>query len=126
MATCTFTRLWLNPATALNTGVGFRLAADGLESDPQVDVTLNTYAGGRVRAITGPQRTHQVPVTLRCDTRTQVHTLEKWQGTLVCARDPKGRKFYATYSDLKVVERPGQDSATATLTLQEVSHSEAV
>jgi hypothetical protein len=126
MASVTFTRLWISPASDLSSGIGFRLAADSLEDDPQTPGQVRPYAAGRFRLVTSPGNQHQLPVTIRCDTRDEVAALTAWQNTVVLARDPKGRKFYAAYQDLKISERAGLDSATATLTLVETSMSEAV
>lgn len=125
MATVTFTRFWITSQTDLTDGYGFRLAS--LESDPQPTAEIRRYGGGRWRLASMPGVQNQTPVTLRCYTRDEVAWLEAHTAQVVLFRDPRGRKFYGTYLDVKISESPSPDAPVmVTLTPQELTVSEVV
>lgn len=124
--TITLDRLWLNPVDDLTEGMGFRLAAASLVQAPQLSGEVRQYGGGRLKAATTTTIAQQLPPTLLLDTRDEEAAIEAWQGRTVCVRDPKGRKYYAVYFNPQITEYPGLDMSVVTLTLDEVTQSEAV
>lgn len=124
MATVTFGTLWLNPADDLAAGRSFRIHE--ISAGPAVDAEPRRYAGGRIRLVVRAgtvKQTHQVKLK-HCD-RPAIRQLEAWTGVVLLVRDPTGRRFFGTYLDLKIEERPiGTADVMATFT--EITVDEAV
>ena len=95
--------LWLNPEDDPGSGMGFRLPV-GFKADPQVTGEIRQYGNSRLRYVTTGVTAQQWAGNVYCDTRTQVDALYSWAGTVVCVRDPFGRKFYGVYTDLSIPE----------------------
>lgn len=124
MASVTFTRYWLSPASNMSLGRGFRLAQ--LPVTPQAPADIRQY-GTRLRGISTGVKAHQQAISVFCDTRDDVTFLEMYEAATVLARDPRGRKFYAIYTDLNLTENPAAAvRVAATLTLNEVTYAEYV
>ena len=124
MASVEFTRLWLTPVNDPAAGVGFRL--NTLTKTPQAPGEVRQY-GDRLRAVLTGVGAGQWSVTLFCDDRSQVEFLRLQQGLVVCAREPRGEKMYAVFFNPQIPEQRSPDvRVSVTLTLDEVSFSEAV
>lgn len=99
----------------------------GLVVTTSVRGDVRTMANGRTRVVTraGTPRTAQV--SLEYLTRPDVDWLESHVGDLLCFRDHLGRKFFGVYFDVPVTEvQYVSDRADLSLSLTEVTHSEAV
>lgn len=104
-----------------------RLDVSALSEDDAVDGETRTYASGRVRSITRAGRRRTVPLTFDLvQDRATLDLLRSWAGTTVLVRDPYGRKLYAVYHSLSVKEIIPVDVVEVSLTLTEISVSEAV
>lgn len=123
MAEILLDELWIHDADNLATFV--RVTLDRETEQPTVDGETRMYASGRMRAIVRPGRpgAHQ----LRClqVERADVDQLRAWVGKLLLFREPRGRKFYGWYRALPITELP-VDLADVDLTVDELTHSEAV
>lgn len=125
MATVTLTTLWLNDATDLTDYRSFPLM-NQLRATPQTPGEVRLYANGRFRSIKRAGAQQQLAATLAACDRDQVDWIEAHAGRLLLVRDDRGRKFYGTYYGPTIDEHPYDDEADVTLTLVEISHSEAV
>jgi len=124
MATLTFGKLWLNPAS--NLAAGLALKSQSLEHDPAVFVDVRPYAGGNFRMVTTPGKQRSVKVVANFCTDAQVAQLKTWQGTLLCLRDGRGEKLYGVYTDPTFAPRTMPNSWVVGFTFTEISFSETV
>ena len=125
MASITLETLWLNDADDPADLASFPFMSS-LNSSPQQNVTITAFAGGRQIAIVTPGSANQVSVNLAACTASQRAWLETHAGTVVCVRDDRGRKFYGVYVSPSSDEHAYNDDADSSLTLNEVTFSEAV
>lgn len=88
---------------------------------------VRVYANGRRRLVSRPARDQGLGMTARLCPAATVRWLDEHAGTLVLVLDARGRKLYATYFTLDVVDRR-VPSVLADVPLQfsEVTYSEAV
>ena len=121
MATVTLGTLWLN------------LAADPsvpLMSALQVTTSrkgeVRRYTTGRLRSVVQVGKAQSVSATLPSCTREQLDWLAQQQGELLCVRDDRGRKLWATYYEVAVDEHRHNKEGNVSLTLNEVTHSEVI
>jgi len=85
------------------------------------------YANGRRRVISRTSRHRTVPLEFDLvDERDTLETLRGWCGQVVLYRDPRGRKVYGVFHELDIDENVSTDFASVSLTLTEVTYSEAV
>lgn len=127
MAAVTFGWLWLNPASDVTAGRRFKLT--GLEHDPTVIVTSQLYAPGVYAMVETPGAQKTAKVTLGSCTDADVAQLKSWLGVLLCFRDPTGEKFYGFYGGKDAPSfqpRMIGNSWSVTLTVEEITYSEAV
>lgn len=88
---------------------------------------VRQLASGRARLVLkagGVKRS--IAASLPLLDRTDVEWLEARAGILVCVRDDRGRKIWATFLTVPVDENQGLATADVSLSLAEVSHSEIV
>lgn len=125
MASILVPAVWLALAADLTQQI--ELDVDELSDELTVDGEVRTYAGGRRRSITKAGQPRQIPISGRLlAQRTLLETLTSWRGQVVLYRDARGRKAFGTFFALTVVENPVVDACDISLTLQEVTVSEAV
>ena len=85
------------------------------------------YAAGNVRNVTTPGTRRVYTVVLELLTMAQFQTLEAWMNKTVLLRDSQGRKCYGVYNQVKLADWKGLgDAHEVTITVTEVSYSEAV
>lgn len=125
MATVTLWTLWLNDTLDPSDWMSFPFMS-ALGSSPQQDVAISRYAGGRARASTTAGVLQQLTATLPACSPEQRVWAESHAGRLLCARDDRGRKFFGVYTNPTVDEHQYNDDCDIGLTINEVSHSEAV
>lgn len=125
MPSVTLQTLWLNLATDLTDYQSFQFMS-ALGSSPQQNVAINSYAGGRQRAIRTPGTAQQLGATLPACTPGQRAWLEQHAGELMCARDDRGRKFYGLYTSPSTAEHQYNDEADVDITINEVTVTEVV
>jgi len=125
MAIVALATLWLNDASALSDSQSFPYMSK-MAAVPQTPGEVRPYANGRYRAINraGVQSRHNV--TLPACSRMQIAWIEAKAGQLLCIRDDRGRKYYGVYYNPTIDEHPYDTNADVTLSLIEVTHSEAV
>lgn len=118
--------LWLNVASNLADCQAFTYVS-GMAPSTGVRVEVRELAGGRRRAVRRAGRGRAYTWNLTRVTRPQVHWLEDHAGVLMCIRDDRGRKWYGLY-DTAGFDEPNwtKDRASISLTLVEVTHTEAV
>jgi hypothetical protein len=125
MALVTLSTVWLNLASDLTQAVELDTMT-GLTSTPQNVGTVRRYAAGRTRAVAQAGVPSQFQVATVASPRATIVWLESHTGQMVLVRDDRGRKFYATYFQPATVEHAYNSDGDVTLTLAELSHSEAV
>lgn len=125
MVTVTLTTAWLNLAADPAVYVSLP-TLDGLSVEKAQDGEVRALSNGRRRVVrrAGVGRTASLEV--RAATRAEVDWLEEHVGDLVCVRDDRGRKFFGVYLVVAADEIRGNDYADVSLSLSEVTHSEAV
>lgn len=88
---------------------------------------VRRLANGRLRTITragGPRR--RVAVSATYVTRAEVEWLEEHVGVLLCVRDDRGRKVFGVYHTVQIDEHRGIEDGGVSLSVDEVTYSEAV
>lgn len=119
----TLTRLWLNSVAEPADMMSFSIASFAAGRVIEGEVRAN--ANGRLRLIRRATVSRSREAVIRLPTVEQLRWLDDHAGTLLIVRDPEGGKFAATYLDLSFV-RLGVGKSDMTLSLSEVTHSEAV
>lgn len=131
-STVALTALWLNDAADLSDCVAFEYA-DGRSPGVQVPGEVRTYVSGRRRLVltSGGQAYQTYDWKLSWNTEDQRAWLVAHVGRVLCVRDQRGAKWYGTYLALpqELLDRSagldGCNRSTATVSLVEVTHSEA-
>jgi hypothetical protein len=123
MATVTLDRAWLSLAADPSVAVSFFTTGRGDQRAKPGEV--RRYANGRLRTVTRVGSEQTLTLMARSLTPAQVDQLDSWRGTVVLFRDAWGRKMYGTFFTLAVADWPDRQSHDVTLTLQQVSFSEA-
>lgn len=126
MATVNLDSVWLNVAADPTESLSLPTTS-GLSVSSAVEGEVRRLANGRTRNITragGKRRT--VSVAVAYATRAEIEWLEDHIGVLLCARDNRGRKVFGVYHEVEVDEHRGLAEGGASLSLTEVSFSEAV
>lgn len=125
MATVLLETLWLNDAADLTDSMTFP-SMKALGASPQTPGEVRLYANGRLRAVNRSGRQQQLAVQLPACSREQVTWIEGHAGRLLLVRDDRSRKFYGTYYNPSIDEHGYDDNADVSLSLVEITHSEAV
>lgn len=125
MAAIAFPALILSDADDPSDAMVFPTASS-LVSGVRGRSDVRAYANGRSRLIRRAGQSRLTTVALPLLDRTQVLWLEAHADQLVLMRDQMGRKFYGVYSGAMFEERGYVDEADSSLTVTEVSYSEAV
>lgn len=125
MASVELHTLWLNDMADLSDYRSFTYMSK-LTVKPVIDGEVRTYAGGRRRAIQRPGRFHELTATLPACTRDQLEWLAEKVGSPVLVRDDRGRKFYGVFFDVDTDEHQYDAEGDASLSITEITHSEAV
>lgn len=122
----TLTTVWMNLASNLSQYQNFP-AMSILKPSIVQPGEVRTYANGRLRLITRAGLARSYSLTLIACSRAQITWLENNVGQLFCVRDDRGRKIYATFFDVPVLEESTDPTlGDVTLALSEVTHSEIV
>lgn len=115
---------------ALASDLSAPLALDVSSLDEQESSTageVRTYANGRRRSVSRAGTVRSIAVAFDLvAARSTLTTLRSWRGRVVLFRDPYGRKMYGTFFAVDAKERIPVDVMECSLTLTEVSFSEAV
>ena len=116
----TLSTVWINLASTLSNYQSFPQMST-LSVDTNQPGQVRTYAGGRLRLVTtaGVARTAAV-------TRDQINWLQSVVGQTVLVRDDRGRKIWGTFLTPKVTENQHNGNGDVTLTINEITYSEAV
>lgn len=118
--------VWLNSVEDLDDGVGFDNVT-GLNLVTSTDGDVRALANGRLRMVTTTTSRRQYALLLELCSRPEIDWLEAHVAQLLCVRDDRGRKFFATYFEVnttELIER--SDYGDVSLRLTEVTYSEAV
>jgi hypothetical protein len=84
-------------------------------------------ANGRRVAVTQAGQKVEIPLTFDVvSDRALLATIRSWEGVLLLYRDPRGRKVWGLFWQPEIEENVAVDVATVSLTIVEISHSEAV
>lgn len=117
--------LWLNDTADLTDCRSFPFMSK-LSATPQTPGEVRLYANGRRRAINRAGAQQQLAVTLPTCDRDLVTWIEAHAGRLLLVRDDRGRKFYGTYYNPTIDEHAYDENADVSISLIEITHSEAV
>lgn len=123
MASVTLTAVWIQNATDLTTAV--QAQSTSIVETPQVAGSVRAYANGRQRTVASASKPRTVAFTFTLMTATDAATLASWAGQLVLIRDPFGTKMWGTYFQTTRTQQPAPNVNDVTLTVTEVTHSEA-
>jgi hypothetical protein len=82
-----------------------------------IEGRVDTFAGGRQRAISIEGERVTYPFTLVRVTPTDLDTLISWKGQTVCVRDNRGRRFFGAYFEVAPVETRDTDHYNVPLTV---------
>ncbi len=116
--------VWLNAAANPSDYASFPLMA-ALTVTTAKAGEVRQYAGGRTRLVVKAGTPRTIALDLPELDRTQVTWLEGHVGQVVCVRDDRGRKIWAAYLTAGVDETQGDTTGGASITLVEVSFTEA-
>lgn len=124
MASVTLTTIWINVAATPSDYRSFDLMSE-LNVTTVQPGEVRQLASGRARLVLragGVKRT--ISASLPLTDRVDVEWLEARAGRLVCVRDDRGRKIWATYLSVTVDENQGLATADVSLSLAEVTFDE--
>lgn len=125
MTAITLTTVWLNSVTDPSDLMSFPNMSE-LTVSTAIEGSVKVLPAGRGRLFRRDGTQTTTTITLPGCEPDQRQWLEDHVGSLVCARDDRGRKVFGSYFTVGADEmRVGQLSDVA-ITLVEVSHSEAV
>ena len=126
MPSITTTTVWINVASDPSDYRSFPLMS-ALNVTPTQPGEVRQLASGRARLVlkAGGVK-HTIGATLPLLDRPDVEWLTDRAGVLVCVRDDRGRKIWATYFTVPTDENQGLTTADVSLSLVEVTHSEIV
>lgn len=116
--------VWLNPAADLSDGRAFPTLG-ALTVTTAREGEFRRYTSGRFRTVLRPGSTRTAEIQLASLDREAVAWLELHVGDLLCVRDHVGRKFYGAFLSVPAVEHRYNTEADVTLTLTEITHTEA-
>ena len=121
----TLSTVWINLASTLSNYQSFPQMST-LSVDTNQPGQVRTYAGGRLRLVTTAGVARTAAVTLAECTRDQINWLQSVVGQTVLVRDDRGRKIWGTFLTPKVTENQHNGNGDVTLTINEITYSEAV
>ncbi len=124
MASVSLVTVWLNAAANPSDYASFPLMA-ALNVTTSQSGEIRQYAGGRTRLVVKAGTPRTIALDLPELDRTQVTWLEGHVGQVVCVRDDRGRKIWAAYLTVPMDETQGDTTGGASITLVEVSFTEA-
>jgi hypothetical protein len=124
MAFVTLTTLWASPVS--DPSQAYALPMSSLSWTTTTTGDVRSYGGGRRRLITRKEKYRTADIALDFCDRPMVELLESWTGVLLCFRDPTGRKIFGFYLDVTADEFDGDDGASVSFSITEVTHSEEV
>lgn len=125
MASIDLTTVWINDWSSVADVQSFPLMSR-LSVETSTPGKVQTYANGRLRYIGSPTRSRSWSIDLQACTRDQVSWLEDHAGRIVCARDDRGRKVFGVFVSVPADEHQYDDETDVSLSLAEVTVSEAV
>jgi hypothetical protein len=125
-ASVTLKTVWINLATDLSQYQNFSsMSALKVQSDQPGEV--RRYAGGRLRIVRRAGiLVRSISCTLPACSRAQIAWLESNVGQILCFRDDRGRKIWATYLSMPVDENQFNNEGNITLSLSEVTFTDVV
>ncbi len=107
-AMLTIAGTWITDPTTGASMVG--LKANRTETDKR-NIQVRSYAGGRRRIISTPQRVRSTPMTLRLVSDADLEVLRGWVGRLLLLRDGQGWRRWGTFDGIQVsTVRPAPDA----------------
>lgn len=120
--------VWLNAAADLADVEAFRrLGGDQLAATASVRAEVRQLVGRRRVVVTDAAIYEQFSLTLETVTADQLDWLNSHVGQILCLRDPYGSKLYVIYTEAPREVPTGYPERTSVkLTLEQVTHSEAV
>jgi hypothetical protein len=125
MATVLLETVLLAPASDLATGVELDVSALSEQGGSRGEVRWR--ANGRRVSVSRAGRGVEIPLTFDVVAdRPLLDTIRSWEGVPLLYRDPRGRKVWCVFWQPDIEENVAVDVATVSLTLQQVSFSEAV
>jgi hypothetical protein len=117
---------WINLLADLSQYWSFP-SMSGLQSQPIVNVTSRRFAAGNYRMIVQKGRQSSLAVSFAGLSSAERMILEfELPGQALCFRDDRGRKVYGFYANPQFTEHQYDDGCDASLTVQELTYSEAV
>lgn len=124
MASITVSTLWVNVAADPSDYRAFPLMS-ALNVTTTQPGEVRQMASGRARLVlkAGGVK-HTITASLPLLDRVDVEWLEERAGQLVCVRDDRGRKIWATFLGVGADENQGLATADVQLSLVEISHDE--
>lgn len=125
MASVSLGTVWLTLVSDQTDSVSF-VAMTQLTSTPQNAGQVRRYASGRTRAVVPVGVPNQFQLVAAACSRDVIVWLESHTGQLLLVRDDRGRKFYGTYFQPGTAEHAYDLEGDVSLTIDEVSYSEAV
>lgn len=117
--------VWMNDAANPADVIRLR-ATSGLKRQAMIDGRVQVVAGGGRRVVRRAGLSRTWELALPWASRAQVDWLEAHQGRTVTCRDHRGHKVHGVYLDVPVDENGVTQDGAVTLTLTEVTHTEAV
>lgn len=124
MATLLLTKIFVNLMSSGEFVAAYSQVGRGYSTS--VEGRVDTFGGGRQRAIAVEGERTAYPFTLVDVTPADVDTLRGWKGQTVCVRDNRGRRFFGVFHELSPVEVRDQDLYNVPIALQGVSTEEGV
>lgn len=125
MAAVVLETVWLNLAADPSVRMSFPMMSELNVATTQPG-EVRTMANGRQRLVRVAGLSRAVSLTLAYCTPAQVAWLELHVGELMCVRDDRGRKLFAAYLQVPVDEHQSGGHSDVSLSLSEITHSEAV
>lgn len=125
MTTVILATVWLSDAANSSDYMSFPLMG-GLSRKRSRNASFDTMASGRQRRIISAGSPRSWSLDLPNCTRDQLDWLESHGEATLCVRDDRGHKFFAGFSDDDIAEHAYDLEGDFTLTLQEITFSEAV
>lgn len=121
MASIELDKLWVHLADDPDTYIVLDYVDEQVTPARKVDV--RTYAGGRRRSVTTPERTRRSEWSLGILTRQQLDTLDRWLGRTLMVRSPSGELIWGVCSQVpsKHVRKGGHWDAP--LAVEMVTHT---
>jgi hypothetical protein len=124
-AVTTLKTVWINLASDTTQFQSFSLMSS-LQVTTEQPGEVRQYAGGRLRIVRKAGLRRAISCSLPECSRDQIAFLEANVGQVMCFRDDRGRKIWATYLVAPVSENAFNINGNVTLALNEVTHTDVV